>query len=346
MAYDQRLSKVMATMADLPLEISYMDRGGIRSQKTYFSNGIFFYLEWNIRLFLYLLKQKPQAIYGADIDTALSAIFYKFLNPKLVFILDLHELYTDTPELLHSPLKRKIWSWVEFWGFRKADGLITVNTSLQDIFYRRYHRKAEVISNMPMFKVLDGSECFNMRKMKVLYYQGALNVGRGLECAIETMSLLPDWKLWLVGSGDLDCELRTLVKDKGLVDRVVFWGRKLPQELPKLAKQATIGLNLLESESLNYYYSLANKFFDYMQVGLPSVNMDFPEYRNILQNHKTGVVIKDLHAEVLREAIHSMTQDVNVYRTYVNQSLEAAKVYTWENEADKLKQLLSRQFFG
>lgn len=346
MAYDQRLTKVMATMADLPIELSYMDRGGKNSQKPYFSSGVLFYLEWNIRLLIYLLRQKPNGVYAADIDTSLAVIFCKLFGQRINFVLDLHELYTDTPELIHSPIKRRIWALVERWAFGKADALITVNSSLRNIFFNRYHRDVQVVANVPMFNVLSEVECCSSRNMNVLYYQGALNAGRGLECAIETMIQLPDWKLWIVGSGDLDQELRELVKELGLASRVVFYGKRLPSELPELARQATIGLNLLQAASPNYYYSLANKFFDYMQVGLPSINMNFPEYNHVLQKHKTGLVVDDLNPEKLKEAVLQITSNKSEYRDYVIRSLEAASVYTWESEAVKLDHLLRQQFLG
>ena len=77
-------------------------------------------------------------------------------------------------------------------------------------------------------------------------------------------------QLWLVGEGDLSVKLRELVKSYKLDQKVKFKGYLKPTELPEITAKATIGLNLLENTSLNYYYSLANKAFDYIQAEIPA----------------------------------------------------------------------------
>ena len=36
---------------------------------------------------------------------------------------------------------------------------------------------------------------------------------------------------------------------------------------------------LFENNGLNQYYSLANRFFDYIMAGVPQVCVDYPEYK-------------------------------------------------------------------
>ena len=73
---------------------------------------------------------------------------------------------------------------------------------------------------------------------------------------------------------------------KKLAKKVIFKGYVKPKELPKITAKASIGLNLLENKSLNYYYSLANKAFDYIQAEIPAIHMDFPEYRQLNQTYE------------------------------------------------------------
>jgi hypothetical protein len=39
---------------------------------------------------------------------------------------------------------------------------------------------------------------------------------------------------------------------------------------------------------------LANKFFDYIQAGIPQVTMNFPEYAAINREYEVAVLIDDL----------------------------------------------------
>ncbi|WP_205127803.1 hypothetical protein, partial [Okeania hirsuta] len=62
---------------------------------------------------------------------------------------------------------------------------------------------------------------------------------------------------------------RGLTKELDLQKQVKFLGYLDPEELRRITPQAHLGLNLLENKGLSYYYSLANKTFDYLQAGLP-----------------------------------------------------------------------------
>ncbi len=66
-----------------------------------------------------------------------------------------------------------------------------------------------------------------------------LNIGRlvgykGQRYALEALALVPDGLLWLVGTGPLEAELRTLAGELGVSDRVKFWGDVPDQDLPAL----------------------------------------------------------------------------------------------------------------
>ena len=101
---------------------------------------------------------------------------------------------------------------------------------------------------------------------EVITYQGALNEGRGLEHAIAAMQRIPDFTLRLIGEGDLSQQLRGQARDLQLASRVEFVGFILPENLRDMTSDAMVGLNLLDERSKSYYFSLANKFFDYMHA--------------------------------------------------------------------------------
>src|SRR5690625_7829138 len=95
-----------------------------------------------------------------------------------------------------------------------------------------------------------------------------------------------------------------MTNKKGLTDRVVFYGRQEPQDLPDLAAQATIGLNLLRGDSRSYYYSLANRYFDYMHNCLPAIHMDFPEYSLLMQKYQVGKRLRNMSADEFVDLVY------------------------------------------
>ena len=150
------------------------------------------------------------------------------------------------------------------------------------------------------------------------------------------MADLKDWQLWLAGEGDITLQLKELAEAKGVGDRVDFLGWVKPDNLPGLIRQARIGVNLREKGSLNDFYSLPNKFFDSMQAGLPSINMNYPEYARICAKYPCALLIDEVSKEKLVDAVRYLDEHPEAWQSMSNACLEAAKEYNWANESIKL----------
>ncbi len=109
-----------------------------------------------------------------------------------------------------------------------------------------------------------------------------------------------------------------------------------PEEQAQLSPQASVGLNLLSDHSLNYYYSLANKTFDYLQAGVPALHRDFPEYRQLVETYDVGVLVPDLREDSIVRAVRALLDDEERNRERVTNCGKAAEQLTWEREASRL----------
>lgn len=94
----------------------------------------------------------------------------------------------------------------------------------------------------------------------------------------------------------------------------------------------------MDASSLSYHYSLANKFFDYLQAGIPSINMDLPEYSRIIQNEKVGLLLSSLDAKQLASLIEDNDNGF-AYQKMKDNCLIVSDKYIWESEAPKLLKL-------
>ena len=111
---------------------------------------------------------------------------------------------------------------------------------------------------------------------------------------------------------------------------------KKTDELRELARQSFIGINFLETKGLNYYYSLANKFFDYVQAGLPQITMSFPEYKTMNAEFEVAVLIPDLETITIVNTVNNLLQEKAFYFRLRENCLIARKAWTWQNEEQKL----------
>ncbi len=298
-----------------------------------FEKGIWFYLEYNIRLIFFLLKHSFDLCYSVDVDTGLGALIPCLLKRKKL-IHDAHEYFVELPELTGHPIKKRIWNMIAKWVNKVAEVRITVNKKLAEELQKKYGYDYQVIMNVPLMK--ESTKTGNTRE-RTLYYQGMLNVGRGLEEAILSLPHLPEEvTLTIVGKGDIEKKLKKMVKDHNLQKRVRFLGWKSPQEMYALAGKCMIGLNMLNGDNLNYRYSLANKFFDYMHMELPQVTMKYPAYQDIIKDYQVGVMIENLEVREVVKAIKKLLDENKFYEDCVKACREAKKEYHWEKEAKKI----------
>ena len=351
LTFDQRLQKKCATLQEL-MDIVLLGRERSNSiavdntlsyqsirLKCVFNRSFLFYLEFNIRAFFYLRKLRPDIVCCNDSDTLLAGIVYKYFSPSVVLSYDSHELFYEVPELLEKPFVRWIWKTIEKRSIPRVNFTYTVNESLANILGKRYNRNFEVIRNLPY----KNSEIIApIDKERVIIYQGALNRGRCLELIIATMPLLPEYTLWLVGDGDLKEELHEMTQASSAKNRIKFFGKLRPAELKEITKKAMLGYNLLEGDSPNYYYSLANKFFDYMMAGIPSINNDFPEYQSLFSAYKMGILIEELNKESLATSILELASDSESMSEMIAESNRAKHALHWGNESKKLLALYNQ----
>ena len=311
--FDQRMQKVADELCKRGYEVTWFARKKSETTsehnfnfKTYrvqflFNKGIFFYLEYAIRQFLYLLSNKnTEIVWCCDPDT-LTGIYLINLFKKKKFIYDSHEFFCETPEFQNKFIRKKIWKTVERWGVNHSVLNITVASNLGKKLEQVYGKPFRVLMNTP----LSFEDFIPVQREKIIIYQGVLNKGRGLECAIDAMRSLPDYHLWICGEGDLSDQLRR--KSYGM-NNVTFFGLLKPDDLNRKTKKAKFGLNLLDLKSQSYYYSLANKFFDYAASGVVSINSPGIEYLTLEKQYHHSLILEKLEPEMLVSLINNTPQ--------------------------------------
>ncbi len=354
LVYDQRMKRICSTLSQAGYSVRLIGRqkkssvpladenyGQLRLH-CFFEKGKLFYIEFNIRLFWFLLFSKFDAVCCIDLDTLAPGFLVAKMKGEIC-VYDAHEYFTEVPEVIERPFVKSVWEALGKLIIPRLKYCYTVCESLSDIFFEKYKTKFSVIRNLP-FKSCRDDLPKALKQPAVILYQGALNAGRGLEQAIDAMEMISGAVLWLAGEGDLSDDLRNRVEQKKLQHKVVFKGFLKPAELWEVTLKATIGLNLLEGKSQNYYYSLANKAFDYIQAGVPAIHMDFPEYRKLNQRYEVACLIDRLDPALIAVAINKLLENKALYEKLATNCSIAANELTWEKESQKLLDFYKKLF--
>lgn len=322
-----------------PVERGYQTR----RMKLVFRKGPLFYFEYNFRLFLLLLKMKADVLVANDLDT-LPANFLASRIKRKPLIYDSHEYFTEVPELIGRPIVRAIWTSFEKLLVPKVDAAYTVCASIAEAYRDLYGIDFKVVRNLPVCSQTEKVEHREKSagQPKIIIYQGALNLGRGIEAAIRAMQFLEGAELWIAGDGDIASELKQMVAELKLDQKVKFMGRLPLHELHQITRQADLGISLEEDLGLNYRFALPNKLFDYIQAGVPVLVSNLPEMRKIVEQYQIGAIAETHQRKELAETMKKALFDQEKIAGWKENLMVAAKELCWENEEEALRQIYGR----
>ena len=349
LCFDQRMQRICGSLAAAgyrvqlvgwqrpaspPLPVQPYAQHRLRG---WFQKGKLFYLEYNLRLLLYLLGQRAAVWCACDLDTALPMWLRARLSGQPL-VYDAHELFTEVPEVVARPAVQRLWRAVEKFVVPRAQLAYTVGPALARLFEHRYGRPFGVVRNVSRYEPTPFLETTD----SYILYQGALNVGRGLEQLLDAMPQVRG-RLVICGEGDCSAALRAQAARLGLLEsgQVEFRGFVLPPELREVTRRAAVGIMLLENVGLSYYYSLANKFFDYVHAGIPQVLIDFPEYRALNDAFDVAELVPDLAPATLAAALNRLLPggDAARYQHLAANCRRAAPLLSWQQEELELRRL-------
>ena len=339
---DRRVLKVARSWHDKGYEVLLVGRRLKNSQplllpfkykrlRFLFNRSALFYAAYNIRLFFLLLFSKVDIMLANDTDTLIANyLASKIRRKKLIF--DAHELFPEVPELAHRPKVKQVWEKIENWIFPHLKHCYTVCQPIADYYNKKYNINMQVVRNVPHYSQPFGEKLLDYSGRKIILYQGALNVGRGLEWIIDAMPLVNNAVFVIIGDGDIANHLKEKVSKLNLNNKVFFLGSISGSELHKYTPSADLGVCLLKNRGLNYYYSLPNRIFDYLHAGVPVLATNFPEISNIVKTYNTGILINKYEPKYLAEVINNFfTQKFDT--KHFN---EIAKQFCWKKEEKKI----------
>ena len=355
---DQRVHKVCQTLHDNGYEIFLIGAKKSTSlplaKRDYkarritmlFQKKIFFYIEFNIRLFFKLLFTKGDIFLGNDLD-AMAATFFagRWRRKKIVY--DTHEYYMAMAGLDNKVIRKKIWKSLESYIFPRIRHIYTISDSFCDLYRNDYHKELRTVRNVPYLNPLKVETKDEVEKLKtidaiiptnkhVLIFQGAgINPHRGVEELVLAMKYLDQDKyhLILVGSGDIFPIIEDM-RERHHLENIITIIPKVPfQILRHITEQAHLGLSLDKGDNINHRYGLPNKIFDYLHAGLPVLVSRLVELEKIVNFYQVGTFVENHEPNHIATCIENAFKNPDSMNMWKENTVKARNELNWENES-------------
>jgi glycosyltransferase involved in cell wall biosynthesis len=192
-------------------------------------------------------------------------------------------------------------------------------------------------SKFPITKPIDLTQ-----KVKLFWFSQSIGTGRGLE---EFITLLNQFKgavsLNLLGDIDLSFKqhLRQLLADKHELN---FYALVAPKKLAQQIATFDVGLALEKNEPPSRNLTVTNKFFQYLQSGLPLISSQTAGQLEIFMQNRPGFLLANQIGTQDIVQLEAWLNDEKALNISKNKAVELAALYSWENEEKKLIHIVNQ----
>ena len=182
-------------------------------------------------------------------------------------------------------------------------------------------------------------ENLELKNKKILITSSRLSRKNGLEYVIRAMKLLskkhPDLVFLIIGIGELEKNLKMLVKELELKDKIKFMGQVKNYELPKYLCMSDIFIrpSLSEGQGIS--------FIEAMACGLPVIATPVGGIPDFIEDGKTGYFCRPKNPKGIVETIEKILKSSN--KEIVSGAKQLVKKkYDWKNIMKKIEKLCEK----
>lgn len=310
--------------------------------KTRFS--IFFYLQFFFSQLSSCLTTKADIYFASDFFSLPVCVIAAKVRRTKVFY-DSREIYTELPFHDEKPVLKKILKVVERFLIKRVERIFTTGEMDSEYLKNLYPiKETYLLRNLPLTKTdivpINYHAKFNVPDNSITtLYQGIIVKGRGIDTYFKAVQKMENLYLIILGGGEHLQFYKSLANEMKISNRVIFAG-KIPQdEILNYTAGAFAGLSIIDNISVNNYYALPNKLFEYVMSGLPVIVNNLPQMQKVVNDYDIGVVMENVNEDNLISVLNNWTENRNLYRTIKENCRKASLELNWEKEFSNVSQL-------
>lgn len=231
-------------------------------------------------------------------DNGLKGLFFKFCE-KLIL-----------PIILKSSDKILVSTYDYFENETSGKTFKKFKNKIQELPFSVNSEKFQ-----PREKNLELIKKYSLENKKILLFVGGLDKGhyfKGVDILLNAFSKLntSDYKLLIIGDGDLKEDYKNLGKKLNILSDIIFLDNIKNDELP-------IYYNLADAlilPSINKGEAFGIVQIEAMASGIPVIVSNLPGVRKVLENEVTGLIFENKNIEDLKLKIEDLFRDNEKYK--------------------------------
>ena len=261
------------------------------------------------------------------------------LNHNKTFIVEINSPYIEEREILQGKtlLKRKAEKLEKF-VIENSNLVVVVSSSLKAYFSDKYPEQKDkiiVVPNAISDDWLDFKLEIKSENEIVIGFVGSLFPWHGIDLLIEAFYLLQksytDVRLQIVGGGEIEGDLKKMVSDKQLDDKVEFTGNVPHQQI----KDVIAGFDIAVMAKSNWYGSPV-KIFEYGAMSKAVIAPDNGPVKDVMSNMEHGILVKPEVPSILA-ALETLVNDSELRKKLGEQfSQKIQKEHTWKKNVERI----------
>lgn len=297
-------------------------------------------------------RLRPDVVHANDITMLPTAVLtagrLRAAGHRVSWLYDAHEYVAGvdwpTPRMLAAlpQMEREL--------IHRADAVVTVSPEIAALLQREHDLPDPplVVRNTPVRAAISRSGEVSVRRaagvaddVPLLVYSGYVHAERGLDTAVEALTMMPDVRLAIVANraNPLVSKLEELAAYVGVDDRVHVVPYVPQHAVADYLSTADVGV-ICSQRTINYEMSLPTKFAEYLHAGLPVVCSDVKTLSAYVREHRLGEVFEAGDPESFAEAVREALDRRERIRAHITEPI--LEELSWEHQADGLLRLYAR----
>lgn len=217
--------------------------------------------------------------------------------------------------------------WPQRWLLNSADAVVAVSQTTKSLIAQHH------LTKKPVFVVHNAAETLPSvtptARQKSLVYMGSFMPYKNVETLVEAVQLLPGYTLHLLSR--VHPRDRARLAEHDTHTRVVFHNGVSDKEYSEQLAQATCAV----SASLDEGFGIP--VIEAMSVGTPVVCSDIPIFQEVAGS--AAQLVEPTDPQAIASAVLALEEPA-VRAHYVSAGFEQAAIFTWQDSAQKLFDVL------